>query len=243
MKKAIAFTAALLLASCMTGCGSSESVSIENSSKADSSSAAEETEEETEAETEEATEEDTEKELEELEDDIDSGDIEGAISDIEGDIDLDDEDISGYFGTVEVPDYAPQDASESDFVGKWEGSILVSEGEAYDSILGIPISAMFQMELTADGKGVLGSGFGTDEEDSSEITWKYSDNSIIMTADGEDTECTISGGDLVMYDNTDGEESFFYFKKVSDFTVFDWDSFYESMGISDDIDSDSADLG
>ena len=243
MKKNIAIAVAALLATvCFTGCGTDTEKTSEPAS-----TVAEVTEAPTEAEAEEATEA---AEEETKADEKDAKDTEnGTEAGEESDSLIDEDALSAIMGTVDVPEYKPEDAAEEDFVGKWEGDCIVGDGTAYNSVFGIPVSAMMRFEINADGTGVMSSDMGDDSgaDENQTFKWTYADNAISFAFDNfdEDDEApasaVISGGQLVISE-TDGEEdAYVYFKKVTEFSKFDWDSLYDSMGINpDDI---AGDLG
>ncbi len=232
MKRSIAFIASLLLAALtVTGCGNDESSS---ESKADKKAAATEatTEETTEETTkEETTEKATEEETTEAETEADS-DAEGSEADSDIDADVNMEGLEDMFTVVDAPEYAPKDsAAEADFIGKWECDCMVSDGSAYSSIFGVPLYAMFHLEIKEDGTGTLTSIDDPTNENSEsvEIKWTFADGKLSAEADDETLVISInSDGRLVVSDEEEAE--LLYFKSVTEYTEFDFSSIEDMLG-------------
>lgn len=223
MKRSIAFIASLLLAALtVTGCGNDESSS---ESKADKKAAA------TEATTEETTEETTKEETTEAETEADS-DAEGSEADSDIDANVDMEGLEDMFTVVDAPEYAPKDsAAEADFIGKWECDCMVSDGSAYSAIFGVPLYAMFHLELNEGGTGTLTSIDDPTNENSEsvEIKWTFADGKLSAEADDETLVISInSDGRLVVSDEAEAE--LLYFKSVTEYTEFDFSSIEDMLG-------------
>lgn len=126
----------------------------------------------------------------------------------------------------------------SDFEGKWECKSMSMGGKTIeDNFMGIPLGAMFQMEINSDGTGVLKSGMGDDGEDEDsgpqEFTWKEKDGKLVLTAkneDGKDEDIELEYEDEELTMEMEGETV--VFGKVDKFTEFDASQF--SLGGDDE---------
>ena len=126
----------------------------------------------------------------------------------------------------------------SDFEGKWECKSMSMGGMTIeDNFMGIPLGAMFQMEINSDGTGVLKSGMGEDGEDEDsgpqEFTWKEKDGKLVLTAkneDGKDEDIELEFEDDELTMEMEGETV--VFGKVDKFTEFDASQF--SLGGDDE---------
>ncbi|MBP5581484.1 MAG: hypothetical protein J6X85_06835 [Ruminococcus sp.] len=150
-------------------------------------------------------------------------------------------------------------SKKDEFVGKWECSELVMEGQSSDNLFGAPAYSLFQIEIEKDNKGkfysYLMNGF-MGEDEPMDITWeKKDDNSIDLTIippkDLEDSSTSetftlTKDGDKVLIDmSEDMSDTKAYFTKVDEFTPIPEDtemSFSSSMDTSVDVDASSDDL-
>lgn len=203
MKKLLA-----LLMACATmtfafaSCGNDEGSESESESSI-SESSEEETTEET---TEEVTEEDTTEET------------------TEEDTDAEEETTEG----VEKPTFEfIEDADKTAFLGKWECEKLVVEGEEMTDLMGIPLYAVYQLEIKEDGTAIMGESLNelSDAEVSMIYEWGViSDNEIaVINDDGDSMVFTLEGEYMV--GTEDGYDEQIYFVNVDDFTPFDFESF------------------
>ncbi|HBB71899.1 MAG TPA: hypothetical protein DCZ71_04755, partial [Ruminococcus sp.] len=183
-------------------------------------------------------------EAETEEDKDDKSDLSINIENGTADVDFDEDALSDFMGVIEAPEFNPKaDAAEEEFIGKWEAECIVAEGTAYSSIFGIPVSAMVRFEIEAGGTGKILTDAGEDEdaEEATTFSWTYGDGKLhaVFTADedgetDEPADIYISDGKMVMVQTEDGEESQVFLKKVDEFTKFDWEEFYNSIGLSED---------
>lgn len=224
MKKTIAMLASILLAAVsVVSCGNDKDSSEESTAPKTAAS----TEASTEAETETDTEAETTTEAEtEAKTEADTKDALEEIEDLGQDIDM-----SSMFTTVDAPEFSPKTAEENDFVGKWECTCMVADGAAYDSIFGVPLYAMFHVELKDDHTGFIASidDPTSDSSETTDFTWEFADGTITFSADDEELSGAInSDGSLVLYDEEQTE--MLYFRSVAEYTEFDFSALEDMFG-------------
>ncbi len=149
-------------------------------------------------------------------------------------------------------------SKNDDFIGKWECSEIITDGQSIDNMLGTPVNTIFQIEIDKDNKGkfysALVNGFLKIEEPI-DITWEKKDkNSIDFTIippkitppKGFEASATsesftlIKEGDKVLIDLSEGSsDSKAYFTKVDEFTPIPDDT---DMSSSSSVDT-SIDAG
>ncbi|MBR0142165.1 MAG: hypothetical protein IJM19_07965 [Ruminococcus sp.] len=120
--------------------------------------------------------------------------------------------------TEALPELSADTAAETDFVGKWECSKLVSTVGTETGYADVPISKMIQFEVNDDKTAKVSSFMVSPDDEAGRLTWEYSDNTLILTdTDGNPYDnCIIQDGELVMFDDEDFMQM--YFKKVDEFT-------------------------
>ena len=196
--------ASFLIVSSFASCRSSETETAPSSSSSkvvddavQEETTEEVTEEATEEETEEATEEETTESKEDSEEETTAADGEEATT------------------VFELPELIPDDAVETDFVGKWEcEKFFAPDGEYTEDFMGIPMCVFMQMEIKEDNTASAHSIFDGDDEEYS-MTWTYDSNVVsFVNEDGDTTNCVMQGDNLVIYD----DEMQMYLKKVDTFT-------------------------
>lgn len=207
MKKLLAVLMACATMTCaFVSCGDEEADSSSTSSE---SSVSESSEEETEAET--TTEEET---TEEEADDADADALE----------DVGEEETEA----VEKTTYEfIEDADKTAFVGKWEGEKMVIEGEEMTDLMGLPLYAIYQLEIKEDGTAVMGESFNdlSDAEVSMTYEWGVvSDTEIAIINDNGDAMLLTLDGEYLV-GTEEGYDEQIYFKGVDDFTPFDYEAF------------------
>ena len=247
MKKTLAFLAALTFAvTAFAGCGSKDDdpSSEKSEKKTAATSAAEESKEEDSKEKEEVNADEL-SEAEESKEDADSTDAESSEEPAESqesssdentmslDINTEDLDISGMFHEIEMPSTKTVSADESDFTGKWECYCMVSDGMAYDSMLGMPLYAVLHFELNADHTGVLSSAEDPDtgERETESMTWEYSGDQIelVSESNGEKLVGKITDEGYLVLESAEQNEQI-YLRSVAEFTEFDWSSLADMFG-------------
>lgn len=134
---------------------------------------------------------------------------------------------------------------ESNFVGKWECSEMSFGGTTMTDLMGIPVNAMLQAEVTDDGKFTIFSALADEDDDTNQGTWKEIDeNTIEVTIEADDEKQTIEAeykdGKIVMSEEVDGMGTTeIYLVKVDKFTEFSEEDLQNSFNF--DLDLDDAD--
>lgn len=128
-------------------------------------------------------------------------------------------------GEIVLPELSvnAEESTADDYIGKWECSYYEIDGEAFrDEIYGVPLEALFQIEIMNDNTAQFRVG-GTDEEaiateyiwelDSSGCVEFYEDDELVSVAQLRNGELYIDeGADITHY------------HQVEKFTDFDWNS-------------------
>ena len=128
-------------------------------------------------------------------------------------------------GEITLPDLwvSSSEASVEDYVGKWECSSYEVDGEVFkDELYGIPLEAIFQLEIMVDNTAVFHVG-GTDEDAVvTEYTWDINENGCIELFEDEElvSVAQMKNGELCLDEGVD----ITYFRSVEKFTDFDWSS-------------------
>ena len=226
MKKLLALLMACATMTCaFASCGDDDTKGSESESE---SSVSESSEEKTETTTEEEEEETTEEETTE--------------TDTAEDADMTDEENTN---TIEKTTYEfIEDADKTAFIGKWECEKLVVEGEEMTDLMGMPLYAVYQLEVKEDGTAVMGESLNelSDAEVSMIYEWGViSDNEMaVINEDGDSMLFELSGD--YMIGTEEGYDEQIYFVKVDEFTTFDFEAFMAEFqeGLEDiEIDDDS----
>ncbi|MCR5109805.1 MAG: hypothetical protein K6B38_02710 [Ruminococcus sp.] len=128
-------------------------------------------------------------------------------------------------GDISIPvlDVEADGTAPEDYVGKWECSYYEIDGEVFnDEIYGIPLEALFQIEIMKDNTAVFRAG-GTDSEAVvTEYTWEADESGCIeLYDDGELVSVAqLENGELYVDEGAD----ITHYRSVDSFTDFDWDS-------------------
>ena len=138
------------------------------------------------------------------------------------------ETIQDYNGDITIPELSVEksDVTPAEYVGKWECNFYEIDGEVYrDTLYDIPLSAMFCMDITSDGKAEFMVG-GTDEGALvTDYTWEmYSNGCAGLYEDGESVGIIRIKNDMLYFDDGNGIS---HYTKVDEFTDFDWSSVSE----------------
>lgn len=210
MKKLLALLMACATMTCaFASCGDDEADSSSTSSE---SSVSESSEDETEEDTteEDTTEEDTTEE--------DTAETDAL------------EDSEETTAEIELTTYEfIEDADMTAFVGKWECEKIVVEGEEATDLMGIPLYAVYQLEVKDDGTAVMGESLNDISESEEDVSmtceWGVvSDTEMaIINETGNYTLFTLDGDYLVLSEA--GYDEQMYFKYVEEFTPFDYEAF------------------
>ena len=168
---------------------------------------------------------------------------------------MDDDFAEGMVNEIPVPEFKPDETAARDaFNGKWECCAIADDKTAYDSILGIPVSAIFHMEITADKDVlVIYENEGMDEEEAeaapSEAPFTFENGKLTATDTETDEDGTEKTSTLYVYLNADGQlvmtekdsKDRIYFKQVNEFTKFDWEAYANQMvAVEDEEDGTEA---
>ena len=138
--------------------------------------------------------------------------------------------VQDYNGDIVIPELNIEkaDVSPAEYVGKWECDFYELDGIVYrDKLYDIPLSAVFCMDITSDGKAKFIVGGNDKEAIITDYTWELYANGCAGLY--EDGECVgiihIKNNKLYLDQGNDIS----HFKKVDEFTDFDWSS------VNDDI--------
>ncbi|MDE6035143.1 MAG: hypothetical protein K2G36_04455 [Ruminococcus sp.] len=179
---------------------SSVSESVEDSSEAESSE--EESEEES---SEEESEEEEESSEEESEEEEESGEPEQPAT---------------MYQFLE-------DVDNSMFLGKWECEKIIVEGEEMTDFMGMPLYAVYQLNIHDDGTAVMGETLNdlSDNDVSMAYEWGIigENEMVIINDDGTSMRFKVDGDYIV--GSEDGYDEQIYFVKVDEFTPFDFEAF------------------
>ncbi|MCM1313746.1 MAG: hypothetical protein NC040_03285 [Muribaculaceae bacterium] len=227
MKKLLALLMACATMTCaFASCGDDDTKGSESESE---SSVSESSDEETKTTTEEEAEEETTEE-------------ETTETDTAEDSDMTDEETTN---TIEKTTYEfIEDADKTVFIGKWECEKLVVEGEEMTDLMGMPLYAVYQLEVKEDGTAVMGESLNelSDAEVSMIYEWGViSDNEMAIINEDGDTMIFELSGDY-MIGTEEGYDEQIYFVNVDEFTPFDFEAFMAEFqeGLEDiEIDDDS----
>ncbi|MDE6538621.1 MAG: hypothetical protein K2K66_00375 [Ruminococcus sp.] len=107
----------------------------------------------------------------------------------------------------------------SQFVGKWQGVKIITDGEEWDELSGIPVYALYQIELCEDGS----VKFGEVASERITDTWNWreiSDNTEIeLYSNDDDIEVFTLDGDGLVYSESENDGTL-YLEKVNEFAPY-----------------------
>lgn len=122
-----------------------------------------------------------------------------------------------------------EDADKTPFVGKWECSRLVANGQELEELQGIPAYAVFQYDFLEDGTVKLPDSLMAISDTENPTTYQWgivSETEIEVTgSNGSAVVYTLDDGLLT---NINGTEEI-YLKKVDEFTEFDFQAYYDAI--------------
>lgn len=130
-------------------------------------------------------------------------------------------DVSG--GEIELPELfiSENETVPEDYFGKWECSSYEVDGEVFkDDLYGIPLEAIFQMEIMDDNTAVFNVGGSDEDAVVTEYTWEIDEGGCMeLYEDGELVSVAqLKNGELCLDEGAD----ITHFRPVDEFTVFDW---------------------
>lgn len=130
-----------------------------------------------------------------------------------------------YNGDIVIPELNIEKAevTPADYVGKWECNFYELDGEVHrDMLYDIPLSAIFCIDITSDGKAKFMVG-GTDADAIiTDYTWELYSNGCAGLFDGADSFGIIRIKNDMLY--LDEGNSISHYTKVDEFSDFDWSS-------------------
>ena len=136
-----------------------------------------------------------------------------------------------------------EDADATAFLGKWECEKMVVDGEEMTDFMGIPVYAVFQLDIKNDNTASMADTFAefSDSEETITYTWgMVSDTEMeIVNEDGDAMLLTIDGDYLV--GTEEGYDEQIYLVKVDEFTPFDFESFMNSFELGEETSEDEND--
>lgn len=224
MKKLLALLMACATMTCaFASCGDEKEESSSGSTSVSESS-------ETETTTEEVTEEETTEE-------------ETTEAEAETESDTAETETEAETTAVEKVTYEYiEDADKTPFLGKWECERLIIEGEELTDLMGIPLYAVFQLEIKEDGTAMMAEAVAelSDSEEAVTYTWGVvSDTEIaIVNTNGDSMLLTLEEDYLV--GTEEGYDEQLYLAKVDDFTPFDFESFMNDFQLDGTEDAEIA---
>ncbi|MBD5159385.1 MAG: hypothetical protein HDT23_03990 [Ruminococcus sp.] len=135
------------------------------------------------------------------------------------------------------------DVDSSDFVGKWECEKLVVEGEEMTDFMGMPLYAVYQLDIKEDGTAIMGESLNDISDAEVSMTYEWGvvgDNEIAIVNDTGDTMRFEYDGTYII-GSEEGYDEQIYFVKVEEFTPFDFEAFMNEFqeGL-DDIEIDDS---
>ncbi|MCM1505595.1 MAG: hypothetical protein NC177_00445 [Ruminococcus flavefaciens] len=115
------------------------------------------------------------------------------------------------------------DVTENDFVGKWQGMKIVTDGEECTEIIDMPVYAMYQFELCEDGSVKFGENISSLIENNITMGWHEISSTEIELYREEDIEYVevfrLDGEYLVFEDSGD----FLYLERVDEFMPYEYE--------------------
>ena len=128
-------------------------------------------------------------------------------------------------GEIVIPELCvnAEESTAEDYIGKWECSYYEVDGEVFkDEIYGVPLKALFQMEIMDDNTAQFRAG-GTDEDAvATEYTWELDSSRCIEFYEDDElvSVAQIKNGELYLDEGAD----ITHFRSVKKFSDFDWNS-------------------
>ncbi len=124
-----------------------------------------------------------------------------------------------------------ENADPTAFLGKWECEKTVIDGEEITDLMGIPVNAVFQLDIKDDHTASMAEYNGT--EDTLSYMWDMvSETEIaIISENGDAMLLTVDGDYLVGTDIV--TDDVMYLVRVNEFTHFDFEEFINGFNESD----------
>lgn len=137
-----------------------------------------------------------------------------------------------------------EDADKTPFVGKWECEKLIVEGEELTDVMGLPLYAVFQLEIKEDGTAMMAEAVAelSDSEEAVTYTWGVIGDNEIEIVDENSNAMTLTLSDNYLVGTEEGYDEQLYLAKVDEFTPFDFESFMNDLQESVSTESASGDV-
>lgn len=128
-----------------------------------------------------------------------------------------------------------ENADPTVFLGKWECEKAVIDGEEMTDFMGIPVYAVFQLDIKNDNTASMADNVAeySGTEESLTYTWGTVSETeiVIISENGDAMLCSLDGDYLVGTDIV--TDDVMYFVRVDEFTPFDIESFINGFNESD----------
>ena len=111
--------------------------------------------------------------------------------------------------------------SSSDFLGKWECQYVSTNNVKMEQFMGVPISAIAQLEVKNDGTYSITSAVASMNTYNSTGSWKAVDSDTIeFNMNNNKGVCDLKGGQLVMNRTESGFTVEMAFSRVTEFSTY-----------------------
>ena len=137
-----------------------------------------------------------------------------------------------------------EDADKTPYLGKWECDKLVVDGEEVQDLMGLPLYAVFQLEINEDGTAMMAQAVAelSDSEEAVTYTWGVIGDNEIEIVDENNNAMTLTLSDNYLIGTEEGYDEQLYLAKVDEFTPFDFESFMNDLQESVSTESASGDV-
>lgn len=138
-----------------------------------------------------------------------------------------------------------EDADKTPFLGKWECEKLVVDGQEMTNLMGLPLYAVFQLEVKEDGTAIMAETMAelSDSEEAVTYTWGVVSDNEMEIVDPDDNVMLFVLEDDYLVGTEEGYDEQLYLAKVDEFTPFDLEAFMNDFtldgmeGMEDSTDS------
>ncbi|MDE6780738.1 MAG: hypothetical protein K2J40_04675 [Ruminococcus sp.] len=135
-----------------------------------------------------------------------------------------------------------EDADKTPFLGKWECEKLVVDGQEMTDLMGLPLYAVFQLEVKEDGTAVMAETMAelSDSEEAVTYTWGIVSDNEMEIVDPDDNVMLFVLKDDYLVGTEEGYDEQLYLAKVDEFTPFDLEAFMNDFtleGMEESTDS------
>lgn len=137
-----------------------------------------------------------------------------------------------------------EDADKTPYLGKWECDKLVVDGEEVQNLMGLPLYAVFQLEINEDGTAMMAQAVAelSDSEEAVTYTWGVIGDNEIEIVDENNNAMTLTLSDNYLIGTEEGYDEQLYLAKVDEFTPFDFESFMNDLQESASTESASGNV-